>query len=197
MRASPADRAALEAVLARPEFRGRPGDEAALRRLLAELWDRLLEALGTAEAERYASLGRLVFLSAVALAALLLWRAARRRATGSRAAPASATAAAAPRRAAGVPRPEAAERALAAGDLAGAVRRAYACAAGALEGRAQGGGEGALTGAELSALADHPGFAALARLHDRTVFGRRPPAEAEARQAVAVARRIFTRGEGP
>jgi hypothetical protein len=36
---------------ASPEFRDRALDATALRRLLDDLWDRLLEALGTAEAE--------------------------------------------------------------------------------------------------------------------------------------------------
>lgn len=185
--ASEADRAALAEVLARPEFRDQAADGAALRRLLAGLWDRLLEALGTAEAERYASLGRAVFLAAVAAAALLAWRALRRR----RAAPRPAGPAAERPEAlvtGAAPAPEAAAEALARGDLVAAVRRAYAAAAAALGARVTGGE--ALTGPELAARAGDGPFGELARLHDRTVFGRQPVAEAEARRAVEAARRL-------
>lgn len=193
LHATDADRAALAEVLARPEFRDRAVDASALRRLLDDLWERLLEALGTAEAERYASLGRAVFLAAVAVAALLAWRAlARRRPAG---------------RAVGAPerRPEttlrpaapgagAAEAALSRGELAAAVRLAYAAAAAVVGARAS--SADALTGPELAARAGDEGFRGLARLHDRTVFGRRPPSEPEARRAVEVARRLAPAGGG-
>lgn len=191
--ASEADRAALAEVLERPEFRDPAADVESLRRLLSDLWDRLLESLGTAEAERYASLGRAVFLSAVAVAALLLWRAARRRrrrAAPTAAAPAG-TAATLPGRPAAAP-PEAAAAALARGELVAAVRLAYAAAAGVL-GRGAAEAE-ALTGPELSARAGDEGFRALAWLHDRTVFGRHPVSEPEARAAVEAARRLSAEG---
>jgi hypothetical protein len=193
-RATEADRAALAEVLSRPEFRDRSADASALRRLLDGLWDRLLEALGTAEAERYAAVGRAVFLAAVAAAALLTWRAVRRRralAAAGATGPAPATARLRP----APPGPEAAAAALARGDLAAAVRLAYGSAAAALGART-GAGE-ALTGPELSARAGDEGFLALARLHDRTVFGRRPVGAPEARQAVEVARRLAPGGGAP
>jgi hypothetical protein len=193
LRATEADRAALAEVLARPEFKDRALDATALRRLLDDLWDRLLEALGTAEAERYASMGRAVFLAAVAAAALLAWRAlrrrARRRAVAGTSGPPRAVAALRP----APPGPDAAAAALARGDLAAAVRLAYAAAAAALGARTPVGE--ALTGPELAARAGDDGFGALARLHDRTVFGRRPVSAPEARHAVEVARRLAP-GEG-
>jgi hypothetical protein len=194
LQATEADRAALAEVLARPEFRDRARDASALRRLLEGLWDRLLEALGTVEAERYASLGRAVFLAAVAVAALLAWRAlARRRRPGARAVAAPGTPPQAALRAA-PPGAAAAEAALARGELGAAVRQAYAAAAAVIGGRAASGD--ALTGPELAARAGDEGFRALARLHDRTVFGRRAPTEPEARQAVEVARRLAPAGGG-
>jgi hypothetical protein len=194
LRATEADRAALAEVLSRPEFRDRALDGSALRRLLTDLWDRLLEALGTAEAERYASLGRAVFLLAVAAAALLLWRAARRR-RAAPGAPAAASRPAALARRGALPGSEAAAAALARGDLATAVRQAYAAAAAALGARATAGD--ALTGPELAARSGDAGFHALALLHDRTVFGRRPVSEPEARRAVEVARRLAPGGGVP
>jgi hypothetical protein len=192
--ASQGDRAALAEVLARPEFQQRALDGSALRRILSDLWDRLLEAVGTAEAERYASLGRAVFLAAVAAAALLAWRALRRRRRqGPRGqAPAAAAPASSTRPA--LPEPEVAEGALARGELAAAVRLAFAAAAAALGARGLPAAGEALTGPELAAGTTDQGFHELARLHDRTVFGRRPPSEPEARAAVAVARRLASAG---
>jgi len=190
LRATEADRAALAEVLARPEFQDRLADGLALRRTLLGWWDAFLAMLETPEAERYAGLGRLVFLSAAAAAAALLWRAARRRAearrTGARAAgaarggdregagdgpldPAAALAAAA--------------TALDAGDPAGAVRAAWAAVAGAL-------GTADLTGPELAARRGDAALAGLARLHERTLFGRRPVTLGEAARSVEVARRL-------
>jgi hypothetical protein len=196
LRATEADRAALAEVLARPEFRDRRLDGAALRRLLLDAWERLLELLGTAEAERYASLGRLAFFLAVLAALLLAWRAAHRRAARRRRAAAPAAAAPTIATAPATARAADAERALAAGDAPGAVRAAFAAAAAALARRGLTADAGeALTGRELSAAAGDAGFAELARLHERTVFGRRPVAAEEARRSIEVARRLA--GETP
>jgi hypothetical protein len=77
--ASAADRAALAEILARPELSGSRLDRWALRRALARWWDWLVERLGTAEAERYASLGRALFLGAAVAAAALAFTGMRRR----------------------------------------------------------------------------------------------------------------------
>lgn len=196
LRATEADRAALAEVLSRPEFRARPFDGSALRLLLSDLWDRLLEALGTAEAERYASLGRAVFLAAVAVAALLLWRAARRRGRPAPPAGPRAMAPVPPEARSATPGSEAAAAALARADLAGAVRLAYAAAAAALGRRGLPSAGQALTGPELAARSGDTGFLALARLHDRALFGRLPVTEPEARHAVEVARRLAPAGPG-
>jgi hypothetical protein len=188
--ATEADRAALAEVLARPEFQQRPLDGSALRRLLSDLWDRLLEAFGTAEAERYASLGRAVFLAAVAAAALLAWRALRRRRRQGPRGQAPAPDALASSTHPALPEPELAAGALARGELASAVRLASAAPAAALGARGHPAAGEALTGTELAASTTDQGFHELARLHDRTVFGRQPPSEPEARAAVAVARRL-------
>ncbi len=194
--ASEADRAALAEVLARPEFRDRQLDGLALRRWLGDLWDRLVEALGTAEAEKYASLGRLIYFLALAAALLLTWRALRRRrARRAGLTPGAAVPAPTARHRPAGPSAGSAAAALEAGDLRAAVRGAFAAAAAALGRRWPGAAE-ALTGAELSARAGDPGFTALAVLHDRAVFGRRPPALEEARAAVEVARRLEV-GPGP
>jgi hypothetical protein len=184
--ASAADRAALAEVLAGPDFQAQRGWGEALRRWLAQAWERLTELLGTAEAEQVAGLGRFVFLAAVAVAALLLWRAARQRRTGG------ATAAPRPPGAATPPGTSWAvvadgERALAGGDPAAAVRLAFLASVGALRRRLRGREADSLTGSELAGRLADDGFTRLVRLHERTVFGRRPVTEAEAAGALAVA----------
>ncbi len=195
LEATEADRAALAKVLARPEFRDRLADGQALRRLLLGWWDRLLALLETPEAERYADLGRLVFLAAAAAAAALLWRAARRRAAARAQARRARGGAATAGGAEATPDPgrrlAEAERALAAGDAALAVRAAFGAAAAAFAPASAPGRGGALTGAELAALAGEPSFADLARLHERTLFGRRAPSAGEAARSVEVARRLL------
>jgi hypothetical protein len=86
--ATAGDRAELAAILARPELTRPRGDPYALRRALLAIRDWVLDLLGTSEAERYASLGRALFLAGAAVAGLLAVAALRRRAR--RAAPASA-----------------------------------------------------------------------------------------------------------
>jgi len=185
--ASEADRAALAGVLAGPDFQAQRWRGEELRRWIAEAWERLTELLGTSEAEQWAGLGRVVFLTAVAVALLLLWRAARQRRARAR-----------PRATA---RPEAAmaspaearvvvadgERALAAGDLAGAVRLAFLAAVGALHRRLRSLAVETLTGSELAGRLADDRFTRLVRLHERTVFGRRPVTAEEAAAALAVA----------
>jgi len=199
--ASPADRQALREVYARPELRRARADTAGLRRLLARLWERVLELLGSAEAERYAGVGRTVFLTAALTAAVTALAAVRRRAA-ARSAPR------APERLAISPVPPAdrsaaqAEQAFARGDLAAAVRHAFLSALAALEeaGRIPRGR--ALTNRELaSGLA--PGSAALAggfetlsRTFDRTVYGGARVEAPEARASLAQALKIRTMAGG-
>jgi hypothetical protein len=188
--ASEADRRALAEVLAAPEFQAQRWRGEALRQWLSDWWERLTELLGTAEAERWAGLGRAVFFAAVAVALLLLWRAVRRRRARPDAAarPAAATPAApTPTRATSVAD---AERALARGDAAGAVRLAFLAAAGAIPYRLRTAPGDVLTGSELAARLGDQGFGGLAHLHERTVFGRRPVTTEEAAAALAVATRL-------
>jgi hypothetical protein len=207
--ASAADRAALAAILARPEYARGAGDPDALRRMVLRLWADLLELLGTSEAERYARTGRALFLSAAAaalgLAALALRR--RDRASPRRPAPPPAVRGEGAREATLA---EAAE-ALARGDATGAVRASFLAALAALErtGRVRGGrtmtnGEivaalGAAatrapaTPAAAAALASD--LAALARLFDRAVYGRLPVAPEDARAALDCARSVARRAE--
>ncbi len=186
--ASPADRQALAAVLSDPEFQAQRWRGEALRRWLAGWWERLTEFLGTAEAERWAGLGRAVFFAAAAVALLLLWRAARKR---------RATTARVTRREGPGARPEGrkvavadAERALAAGDAPEAVRLAFLAAIGAIQRRLRTAMAEVLTGSELAGRVPDEGFGRLARLHERTVFGCRPVTLEEASAALAVAARL-------
>lgn len=151
--ASAADRAALAEVLARPELSQVRLDPGAIRRAVVRFWDWIVELLGTQEAERYASLGRALFLGAAAAALALAFAALRRRRRGSPrgdragAEEPGATAEAVPDVAAGR-----AEEALRRGDARGALRLALLSALGALEraGRVPRGR--ALTNEELVAL---------------------------------------------
>jgi hypothetical protein len=199
--ASPADRAALAEVLARPELaRSRARlDPWALRRALVRFWDWLVEKLATAEAERWASLGRALFLGAAAAALVLLlatirrrWRAPR----GDAAAPdVAGPGAAAPEASAAL-----AEEALRRGETREAVRLALLAALAALEqaGRVPRGR--ALTNDEIVRLAGPPtatavanpdsDLALLARAFDRAVYGGLPVAPTDARMAVERARRV-------
>lgn len=189
--ATAAERALLDDILARPEYRHAAADPRVLRRALAALWERLLELLGTEEAGRYAEVGRALYLGAAAAALLLVAIALRRRrarpAPRARAAPSSAPPApAAP--------PDgslaAARAALARGDAREAVRLALLASLGALEraGRIPRGR--ALTSAELVARAGAAELAPIAAAFDRAVYGGRPLAPAEATAAVDGAARI-------
>jgi hypothetical protein len=191
LQATEADRTALAEVLAGADFQSVRWRGEELRRWLAEAWERLTALLGTAEAEQWAGLGRLVFFAAVLVAGLLFWRAVRRR---RQAVPFSG-----PGPIEAAPLTEAAgavvadgERALAAGDLPGAVRIALLAAICAARRRLGGGSTEALTGSELAGrLADEP-FSGLVRLHERTAYGLRPVTTAEAAAALAVAARLAT-----
>ncbi|MFT3916955.1 MAG: DUF4129 domain-containing protein [Anaeromyxobacteraceae bacterium] len=193
--ASAQERAALDALLARPEFRRARADPVALRRLLLDAWDWIVERLGSAEAERWAGLGRALFLGAAATAAglaLLGWRRRRR----GREVPAPAHRAAV----AVGPGPDRAlaraEAALAQGEHAAAVREAMLAALAALEraGRLPRGR--ALTNAEVvrAVAARDPALAAplgpLARRFDGAIYGGRATGAPEARDAVERARAI-------
>jgi hypothetical protein len=198
-RATEADRRLLAEILARPEYRREGTDPAALRRAVAELWARALELLGTAEAERWASAGRALFLAAAAGAAALGFAALRRRGRGrrrARAAASPAAGAAEPRLAAS---PADAEAALRAGDLREAVRQALLAALAALEragrlpaGRAKTNAEIAreVEGEASAATSTRPPLTFLARLFDRTFYGGLPVAADEAEGAVRAARRV-------
>jgi hypothetical protein len=196
--ASAADRAALDAVLARPELRRARIDPAALRRALLRAWEAVLELLGSAEAERYASVGRAVLLAAAAAGAALGVAALRRRRRARAGAPTRP-----PHAALALPLADAsaarAEEALSRGDAAGAIRHALLAALAGLEDAGRVPRGRALTNAELaSRLAAPPGsvaglaheFSGLAALFDRTVYGDRPAALDEARASVARARRV-------
>jgi len=190
--ASPADRAALAEVLADPEFQAQRWSGDQLRRWLAGWWERLTELLGTTEAERWAGLGRAVFLATALVALLLLWRAVRRRqrkVTAGAGAPLGERATVQLPRAGRVDVAEA-ERALAAGDAVEAVRLAFLAAVGALQHRLPAATVDVLTGSELAGRVADEGFGHLARLHERTVFGRRPVGRGEAVAALAVAARL-------
>lgn len=190
--ASQADREALARVLAQPEFQAQRWRGDALRQWLAGWWERLTELLGTEEAERWAGLGRAVFLSAVVVALLLLWRAARHRRGSARAAarrrePEGAASAAV---AAGSVAVADAERALAAGDPPEAVRLAFLAAIAAIRRQLPSAAAAVLTGSELAGRVADEGFGRLARLHERTVYGRRPVTTQEAEAALAEATRM-------
>ena len=160
--------------------------------LAGRWWERLTELLGTAEAERWAGLGRAVFLATAAVALLLLWRAVRRRqrqATAGARAHRDRPAEVQPPRATEVDVADA-ERALAAGDAVEAVRLAFLAAVAALQRRLPAATADVLTGSELAARVADEGFGRLARLHERTVFGRRPVTPEEAVAALAVAARM-------
>ncbi len=200
--ASAADRAALAEILARPEFARRTADPEALRRRLLRLWADLLELLGTSEAERYASTGRMIFLGAVAAALLLLLVAARRRRSAAAARAGGIAAEAAARPGARDATADDAAQALARGDAREAVRRAFLSALAALEraGRVQGGrtltnGEivAAVEGGATSTSTPAPlaaEVAALARAFDRAIYGGLPVPPGDARAAVDRARRV-------
>jgi hypothetical protein len=132
--ASAEDRAALAAVLARPELSPARLDAGAIRRFLVRLWDWLVELLGTSEAERYASLGRALFLGAAAAALVLVVAALRRR---RERASASRRGRADEKGAGGETAPDVsavrAEEALRRGDAREAIRLALLAALGALE----------------------------------------------------------------
>lgn len=186
----------LESVYARAEHRRARADPAALRRTLAGLWARILDRLGSAEAERYASVGRAAFVAAAVAAGAAGLAAARRRRRG---APAGRP------RAAGIvraplPAPDRsaalAEEALARGDLRGAVRHAFLSALSALEAAARLPRERSLTNRELAARLHAVAaplaapFATLARTFDGAVYGGLPVGEKEARESLELARRI-------
>ena len=191
-RVAAADREALQRILSQPRFaRARLG-QGVLGRWLSQLWDWILELLGSGEAERYASGGRTAFFAAVAAAALALGA----RALGRRAARRRASPPPAPEVELQPPPPTAPEAALAAGDPAGAVRGAFLLALGALE-RAGALPTGrALTNAEMArrldvrAPAAAADFSGLARSFDRAVYGGARPAPEEATSCVAAARRL-------
>jgi len=197
--ASEADRAALARVLAQPEFQVQRWRGDAVRQWLAGWWERLTELLGTAEAERWAGLGRAVFLAAVAVALLLLWRAARRRRATARAAPRRHEQEGAVPASPGTVAVADAERALAAGDAPEAVRLAFLAAIAAIRRQLPASVAAVLTGSELAGRVADEEFGALARLHERTVYGRRPVTSQEAVAALTVAARMASgrAGAGP
>ena len=224
--ASAADRAALAEVLARPELSRARSDPYALRRALVALWQRLLELLGTAEAERYASLGRALFVAvALGSAAFALSALRRRRSSGAGNAATLGDRRRTPTEAADASA-ALAEEALRAGDGRAAVRLAFLAALGALEraGRVPRGR--ALTNAEMlvavGATATPGPFAlsvappqaarsrrapatptladdltALAHTFDRAIYGGHPVAPEDALAAVERARRIDAAAAGP
>lgn len=217
--ASAADRAALAEILARPELSRSRLDPWALRRALARWWDWLVELLGTAEAERYASLGRALFLGAAAAAAALAVTGVRRR---RRVARETREAALDRTRGADVDPDTSAARAdeaLRRGDAREAVRLALLAALRALEraGRVPRGG--ALTNDEVMTLLgasdvrssststsrstsplpppSPTDLAVLVRTFDRAVYGGLPVALDDARAALERSRRVVEAAGGP
>ncbi|HSM91424.1 MAG TPA: DUF4129 domain-containing protein [Anaeromyxobacteraceae bacterium] len=192
---SPADRDALLAVFDRPELRRARADTGALRRWLAALWAGLLELLGSAEAERYASVGRIAFVGAGVAALFGALAALRRRRGAGAPEEAPAPPPVAGRLLAPDSSAELADAALARGDLSAAVRHAFLSALAALEGAGRLPRDRALTNAELSSRlpagdGDAGDFAALARDFDGAVYGGRPLDEPRVRERIAAARRI-------
>lgn len=193
---TPAERRKLDEILARPEFGRARADPFALSRWLHDLWRRLLDLFGTAEAEKYATGGRTFFLAAVALAlgAALVASVRRRRA----ARPASARAGAAAG-ATGLPPPEEgdalAEAALGGGRAAEAVRQSFLALLASLErsGRLPRGRT--LTNREMAALLGatgdlSSGFSSFASLFDRVVYGGFPVSSEEARDCLGRSRSL-------
>lgn len=189
------ERRALRTVFERPELRRARTDTAGFRRLLLGLWGRVMELLGTAQAERFASVGRLVFIlagMAAALAALAALRRRRHVAVSRQVEESPALGR--------LPPPDRsaalADVALARGDLAGAIRHAFLSALAALEERGWVPRDRTLTNRELSGRLSPAGaplaeeFRALGRLVDGVVYGAASPLEPEARSGLAVAARI-------
>lgn len=216
--ASAADRAALGEVLARPELSRLRLDPWAIRRALLRAWDRIVELLGTTEAERYASLGRALFVGVAAGAAVLAAAALGRRRRGDGGAPRGA----AERGASGERAPETtaveAEAALRRGDGREAVRLALLAAVAALEGAGRVPRGRALTNEEIVRVATSAAasdstststsrstnanatfasdLALLAHAFDRAVYGGRPVPADDARAAVERARRVAAAAGG-
>jgi hypothetical protein len=208
---TPSERSRLEEILARPEFERAREDPFAPSRWLYGVWRRLLELLGTAEAGQYAIGGRALFFAAVVLAlgaALIVSLRRRRAAARTASAPegaASAWALAPPEEGDAL-----AEAALGAGRAAEAVRHSFLALLASLErsGRVPRGR--ALTNQELAALLGSrlapatlapplasgtggelsSGFAFLASVFDRVVYGRVPIAAEEARACLARSRAL-------
>jgi hypothetical protein len=194
--ASPADREALAAILARPELSRARSDPYALRRALERLWGWFVGLLGTEEAERYASLGRALFLGVAAGAAVLAAAALRRRRQERKVAAEPRGAGRADARVAPDASAARAEEALRSGDGRGAVRYALLAALGALEragrvprGRALTNGE-VVVAVSVASPTLSSDLALLARAFDRAVYGGQAVAAGEARGAVEASRRI-------
>jgi hypothetical protein len=190
---TPEERRVLDEIYARPELARARADAGGLRRLLAELWAAILERLGSTEAERWASLGRTVYIAA-ALAALVAALAA----LGRRRARARGRAAAEPIVAEPLPAPDrsaaAAEASLAAGDWAGAVRHGFLSALAALEEAGRLPRARDLTNGELARrlgeAAPRADFEALGLRLDAALYGDRRPGEPDAREALERSARL-------
>jgi hypothetical protein len=193
---TPGERSKLDEILARPEFGRARADPYALSRWLYDLWRRLLDILGTAQAGKYATGGRTFFVAAVAaaLVAALAVSVRRRRAARPASAPAGAaegaTALPAPQEGAAL-----AEAALAGGRAAEAVRQSFLALLASLErcGRVPRGRT--LTNREMAVLLGatgdlSSGFSTLASLFDRVVYGGVPVAAEEARAFLSRSRSL-------
>jgi len=193
---TPAERRKLDEILARPEFGRARADPYALSRWLYDVWRRLLDLLGTAQAGKYATGGRTFFVAAVAaaLVAALAVSVRRRRAARSASAPAGAAASATP-----LPAPDGgaalAEAALAGGRAAEAVRQSFLALLASLErsGRVPHGRT--LTNREMAVLLGasgdlSSGFSTLAALFDRVIYGGAPVATEEARAFLSRSRSL-------
>ena len=183
------DREALDAALASLGPPPPPRADLSLASLAARLWDWFLDLLGTPEAERYASGGRLAFLGALGAAATAAWALRRRRAHREKAASAPPPAIAPTEASEGADR--LAAGALARGSPAEAVRLAFLSALDALERQGRLPRRRDLTNRELAReLSEGPdGVAAtwswLAAGFERVIYGRAPIDAAEASEFVA------------
>lgn len=191
----PGDREALDAALASLGPSPPPSTDPSPARWAGRLWDWFLNLLGTPEAERYASAGRLAFLGALGgAAAATLWALRRRRARRGLAAASVPPAVSSPDD--GEAAARRAEDALARGATAEAVRHAFLSALATLERRGRLPRRRDLTNRELASELGgaQDGVAAtwgwLAARFERAVYGRAPVNPVEALEVLARSRAL-------
>jgi hypothetical protein len=200
-RLAPEDRSRLGEILERAEFAHAKADTDFADRILASLWQSIVDLMGNAQAERYASGGRAVFFAAVGtITALALAFAVRRRLRARRQLrPSGELATIARVETANDPTDalRAADRALLAGDGGAAIREAFAAIVTALERAAQVDEARTRTNAEILADLAHPhggalaqAFLPLARAQERVAYGLEPATLDRARAYLEEARAL-------